>query len=98
MVIVLKNKEFAILSMTVRMAQMKLRRYVPVDLEVVVLQSTGVAGSTTGRMILTGGVATKLLHQAQVLTNINNSGLVLSLEFVNKYSDLRTRIPDLQKV
>ena len=50
---------------------MKLRPYVPVDQEVVVLQSTGVAGSTTGRMILTGGVATTLLQKAQVLTNIN---------------------------
>ena len=77
---------------------MKLCPYVPVDQEVVTLQSTGVAGSTTGRMILTGGVATPSVHQAQVLTNINNSGLVQNLEFVNKYSDLQTRFPDLQKV
>lgn len=44
---------------------MKLCPYVPVDQEVVTLQSTGVAGSTTGRMTLTGGVATQLEHQAQ---------------------------------
>ena len=43
--------------MTVTMAQMKFRPYVPIEKRVATFQLTGVVGSTTGLMILIGYAA-----------------------------------------